>query len=178
MHRALRTNCRQLSAEVLFVGGHVYKSRVIKDTYDIEDVVEEAESALSEQSVVIVTHCMTAIQNPNPRADRPGNHVKDRTNLGCTKYRLNPELFSTPPKGDCIKPPQNRKGRFSFSGPSVNLERFARETSSSGSSRRSMPLSAKGQSLCSCDKDRNRSKMNELRRKSASSLSNATERKI
>ena len=35
-------------AEVLFVGGHVYKGRVLKDNYYIEDIIEEAESALSE----------------------------------------------------------------------------------------------------------------------------------
>jgi len=91
-------------AEVLFVGAHVYRSRVLKDGYEIEDIIDEAESALSELSEVIYTPYMTAIQNPNPRLDRLGNHVHDRMIFECTKYRPNPELFSTQPKGDWIKP--------------------------------------------------------------------------
>jgi len=91
-------------AEVLFVGVHVYRSRVVRDGYDIEDIIDEVESALSEASEVIYTPYMTAIQNPHPRADRLGNRVKDRMILECTKYRPNPEMFSTQPKGDVIKP--------------------------------------------------------------------------
>jgi hypothetical protein len=91
-------------AEVLFVGGHVYRSRVIKDGYEITDIVDEVESALSESSVVIYTPYMTAVQNPIARADRLGNQVNDRAIFECTKYRPNPELFSTQPKGDHIKP--------------------------------------------------------------------------
>ncbi len=91
---------------VLFVGGHVYKSRVIKDNYEIEDIIEEAESALSEHSVAILTPYMTAIQNPIPRTDRLGNQVNDRAIFECTRYRPNAELFSTQPKGDFIKPPK------------------------------------------------------------------------
>lgn len=104
-------------AEVLFVGGHVYRSRVIKDDYDIEDIIEEAESALSADSKVIYTPYMTAIQNPNPRADRLGNQVNDRAILECTKYRPNPELFSTQPKGDFIKPPKKLKGAANAAPP-------------------------------------------------------------
>jgi hypothetical protein len=100
-------------AEVLFVGSHVYKSRVIKDSYEIEDIIDEAESALSAESVMISTPYMTAIQNPNARADRLGNQVHDRAILECTKYRPNPELFSTQPKGDFIKPPKKEKGPLS-----------------------------------------------------------------
>ena len=91
-------------AEVIFVGGHVYKSRVLKDGYEIDDILDAAESALSEASIVLVTEYMTGLQNPVPRADRLGNFVKDRAILKCTKYRPNPELFSVQPKGDRIKP--------------------------------------------------------------------------
>jgi hypothetical protein len=42
-------------AKVLFVGAHVYRSRVIKDGYEIEDILDEAESALSADSEVIYT---------------------------------------------------------------------------------------------------------------------------
>ena len=91
-------------AEILFVGGHVYKSRVLKDGYQISDIIDEIESSLSERSVVIYTPYMTAMQNPVPRTDRLGNRVNDRAIFECTKYRPNPELFSTQPKGDRIKP--------------------------------------------------------------------------
>jgi hypothetical protein len=95
-------------AEVLFVGVHVYKGRVLKDNYEIEDIIEEAESALSEASEVILTAYMTGLQNPVSRTDRLGNQVHDRAILECTKYRPNPELFSVQPKGDLIKPSKNQ----------------------------------------------------------------------
>ncbi|HUD21420.1 MAG TPA: hypothetical protein VMQ60_01115 [Acidobacteriaceae bacterium] len=91
-------------AEVLFVGPHLYRGRILKDGYEIEDVIEEAESALSDASEVIVTPYMTGLQNPVSRVDRLGNRVHDRAILECTKYRPNPELFSVQPKGDWIKP--------------------------------------------------------------------------
>lgn len=91
-------------AEVLFVGPHIYKRRILKDGYEVEDVIEEAESALSEGSEVIITAYMTGLHNPVTRKDRLGNYVNDRAILECTKYRPNPELFSVQPKGDWIKP--------------------------------------------------------------------------
>jgi hypothetical protein len=97
--------------EILFVGAHMYRSRVLKDGYDIEDVIDEAESALSESSEFLVTSYMTALHNPIPRADRLGNRVNDRAILECTKYRPNPELFSVLPKGDQIKPAKSNRGR-------------------------------------------------------------------
>jgi hypothetical protein len=97
-----------LVAEVLFVGAHVYRRRVLKDGYEIEDVIEEAESALSACSEFIVTSYMTALHNPVPRVDRLGNLVNDRAIFECTKYRPNPELFSVQPKGDRIKPSRKR----------------------------------------------------------------------
>lgn len=97
-----------VAAEVLFVGAHVYRRRVLKDGYEIEDVVEEAESALSEASEFLVTPYMTALHNPIPRADRLGNLVNDRAIFECTKYRPNPELFSVQPKGDRIRPAKRK----------------------------------------------------------------------
>lgn len=93
-------------AEVLFIGGHVYKSRVIRDGYSIDEVIEQIESAMGEASVYIETHTMTAIQNPTARADRYGNQVKDRAIFECTTKHPRPELFSVMPKGDNIKPPK------------------------------------------------------------------------
>jgi len=102
--RRIEDDLLPIVAEVLFVGPHIYKRRILKDGYEIEDVVEEAESALSEGSEVIITSYMTGLQNPVIRKDRLGNYVNDRAILECTKYRPNPELFSVQPKGDWIKP--------------------------------------------------------------------------
>jgi hypothetical protein len=104
--RRLAGDLPPVVAEVLFVGGHVYRSRVLKDGYEIEDILDEAENALSEESEILITRYMTALQNPNARADRLGNLVHDRAILECTKYRPNPELFSVQPKGDWNKPPK------------------------------------------------------------------------
>lgn len=92
--------------EVLFIGLHVYKSRVIRDGYSIEEVIEQIESAMGAASVFIETHTMTAIQNQTERADRYGNRVKDRAIFECTTKHPRPELFSVMPKGDNIKPPK------------------------------------------------------------------------
>lgn len=90
--------------EVVFVGGHIYKSRVLKDGYTIEDVVDQICSAMDSAAVVIVTDYMTAMQNPNARSDRYGNMIKDRAVFECTSKHPLPELTSVSPKGDTIKP--------------------------------------------------------------------------
>lgn len=88
--------------DVLFVGGHVYKSRIVGDGYTIEDVVDQISSAMDSEAVVIVTDYMTAMQNPNARPDRYGNMVKDRAVFECTARHPLPELISVSPKGDSI----------------------------------------------------------------------------
>jgi hypothetical protein len=90
--------------EVVFVGRHIYKRRILEDGYLIEDVVDQIENALSEGSEVIANNYMTAIKNQVARADRLGNLVHDEAILECSRYRPNPEIFSVVPKGDKIKP--------------------------------------------------------------------------
>ena len=90
--------------EVVFVGRHIYNSRILRDGYTIEDVLDQIESALDEGSEVIANDYMTAIKNPVARADRLGNLVHDEAILECSKYRPNPDIFSVMPKGDKIKP--------------------------------------------------------------------------
>jgi hypothetical protein len=90
--------------EVVFVGRHIYKRRILEDGYLIEDVVDQIESAMSEGAEVIANNYMTAIKNPVARADRLGNLVHDEAILECSKYRPNPDIFSVVPKGDKIKP--------------------------------------------------------------------------
>lgn len=90
--------------EVVFVGRHIYQSRILKDGYMIDDVIDQIENALSEISEVIANEYMTAIKNPVARLDRLGSFVHDEAILECTRYRPTPELFSVMPKGDKIKP--------------------------------------------------------------------------
>jgi hypothetical protein len=97
--------------EVVFVGRHIHKRRILEDGYMIEDVIEQIESAMDEASEVIANDYMTAIRNPVARADRLGNLVNDEAILECSRYRPNPDIFSVIPKGDRIKP-QKAKGRF------------------------------------------------------------------
>ncbi|MGD0546411.1 MAG: hypothetical protein ABR991_01115 [Terracidiphilus sp.] len=96
--------------EVVFVGRHIHKRRILQDGYTIEDVIQQIESAMNEGSEVIATQYMTAIRNPVARADRLGNLVHDEAILECSRYRPNPDIFSVMPKGDKIKP-QKAKGR-------------------------------------------------------------------
>jgi hypothetical protein len=91
-------------SEVVFIGLHFYNSRE-KDGYSIEDMLDQLESAMSEESVVINTDYMTAMENPIARADRYGNQINDRAVFECTQRFPRPELYSVSPKGDVIKPP-------------------------------------------------------------------------
>ena len=90
--------------EVLFLGQHVYGSRVVKDGYCIEDVIGQIVSAMDMNATVIATQKMTAMQNLTLRTDRYGNRVRDRVVLECTTRHPRPELYSVIPKGDVKKP--------------------------------------------------------------------------
>lgn len=63
--------------EVIFLGPHLYCSRVVKDGYSIEDVIERIVSAMDMRPTVIATHKMTAMQNATLRTDCYGNRVRD-----------------------------------------------------------------------------------------------------
>jgi hypothetical protein len=94
--------------EVVFVGRHIYKRRIMEDGYLIDDVIDQIESAMSEGAKVIATKYMTALQNPVARRDRLGNLVHDEAILECSKYRPNPDIFSVMPKGDKNKPKKQK----------------------------------------------------------------------
>jgi hypothetical protein len=96
-------------AEVLFFGWHVYKSRIIGDGYRIADVLDQIESAMKSESVVLNPEHMTAMENPTARADAYGNMVKDRAVFECTAHHPRPELFSVMPKGDTIRPTKKKE---------------------------------------------------------------------
>jgi hypothetical protein len=92
------------SKEIVFLGRHLYNSRIVKDGYTINDVCDQIESALSSDSMVIATLKMTALRNEAERADRYGNAIKDEAVLELTQRRPKAELFSVIPKGDRNKP--------------------------------------------------------------------------
>jgi hypothetical protein len=96
-----------MTAEVVFLGRHVFESRIVRDGYTIDDVIDQIASAMDSASVVLDTPKMTAMENPCPRADGYGNSVRDRIVFECSARHPRPELFSVVPKGDSIKP----KGR-------------------------------------------------------------------
>ncbi len=95
-------------AEVVFIGKHIYQSRIAKDGYTIEDVIDQISNAMHSDSLVLDTGMMTAMENPDPRADRYGNKVRDRVVFECTARHPRPELFSVIPRGDVIKPQKKR----------------------------------------------------------------------
>ena len=86
------------------MGRHVYISRVQKDGYTIEDVIDQILSAMDEISIIIAGPKMTAMQNQTLRSDRYGNMVRDMVVFECTTRHPRPELFSVIPKGDTNKP--------------------------------------------------------------------------
>jgi hypothetical protein len=93
-----------IAAEVVFVGRHIYESRIVRDGYTSEDAIDQIASGMDAAAMVLKTHAMTAMENPNPRADRYGNSVRDRVIFECSARHPRPELFSVVPKGDVIKP--------------------------------------------------------------------------
>lgn len=94
----------EIAAEVVFIGHHIYKSRIAGDGYSIDDVVDQIASAMGAASMVLKTGKMTAMESAKPRADRYGNWVTDRAVFECSARHPRPELFSVVPKGDLRKP--------------------------------------------------------------------------
>lgn len=90
--------------EIVFLGKHLYNSRVNGDGYTIDDVMDQIESALAETALAYMNLKMSALQAVVPRADRYGNMVLDRAVLELTQRKPRAELFSVIPKGDANKP--------------------------------------------------------------------------
>lgn len=96
--------------EIVFIGKHLYQSRIERDGYTFDDVIDQIVSAMDESSVLRTNRHMTALENPNLRADRYGNNVRDQAVLECTSRHPRPELYSVIPIGDKNKP-RTRGGR-------------------------------------------------------------------
>ncbi len=93
-------------AEVVFIGSHIYKSRILRDNYTVDDVIDQIVSAMGPESLLVGELPMQTIENPHFRFDRYGNTVRDRIVFECMSRHPRPELFSVIPKGDRIKPPK------------------------------------------------------------------------
>lgn len=94
------------SPEIVFIGSHVYKSRVDRDGYTIDDVMLQIEGALAASALVQSTSRMTAIKSTVRRKDGYGNEVLDEAVFELTQRKPRAELYSVIPKGDHIKPPK------------------------------------------------------------------------
>jgi len=97
-------------AEVIFLGSHIYQSRIVRDGYSIDDVIDQIASAMDTTAELVGNLPMQTIENPMPRADRYGNQVHDRAVFECMSRHPRPELFSVVPKGDRVRP-LKQKGR-------------------------------------------------------------------
>jgi hypothetical protein len=98
-----KRNLPEMTSGIVFVGSHVYDSRIKRDGYTVEDVFDQISSALDEKSV-FKDGRMAALMNQTPREDRYGNKVRDAAILECTARFPCPELFSVVPNGDKIRP--------------------------------------------------------------------------
>jgi hypothetical protein len=87
-------------AEILFLGRHLYNSRIAQDGYTIEDVLDQITAAVDAASTFLPTQKATVIQNHGGRLDRYGNRVQDQAIFECTARHPRPELLSVIPKGD------------------------------------------------------------------------------
>ena len=124
-----------IADELVFIGQHIHNSRIVKDGYTIDDVVDQLASALSGPSAALDTSPMTSLESPTKREDGYGNSVRDRAVLECSVRHPRPEVFSIIPKGDWNKPnkkPSTEDGR-------LKSQRLARVTVASGA-----PAAAKG----------------------------------
>lgn len=104
-HRRNR-GLNEITGEVVFCGRHVYDSRVSKDGYTVEDVINQIVSAMSADSRLKISPKMTVIENPMARDDGYGSKVNDQAVLECTCRYPKPELYSVIPRGD--KKPSDR----------------------------------------------------------------------
>jgi hypothetical protein len=90
----------EISAEIIFLGKHLYQSRCVRDGYSVEEVILQIRNALDASSVFDPVRSWTVLKNPTPRMDKDLHSIHDAVVLECTSHAPNPELFSVVPKGD------------------------------------------------------------------------------
>jgi hypothetical protein len=102
-------NFPDIVSEVLFMGKHMYESRVIQDGYTVDELIIQVKSAMCHQSRLIPSPKMTVIENPVRRIDWQGRQINDQAVLECSAKYPNPDLYSVIPKGDI--PPSKSKAK-------------------------------------------------------------------
>ncbi|SRR5260370_20024904 len=100
-HRATQ-QMRPIVAEVVFIGKHIFQSRIRENGYTIDDVLEQIASAMGSSAVVLPPSNWTTMQNPQARTDRYGKQIRDLATFECSGKFPKPELYSVAPKGDGI----------------------------------------------------------------------------
>jgi len=95
-----------INGQVVFIGCHVYKSRVVEDGYSEDDLLSQIRSAFSDTSRSIKTQKMTVLQNPLYTDSGYGCRVRVELTLECTARHPRSELFSVVPRGDLKHKPQ------------------------------------------------------------------------
>jgi len=98
-----------MNAAVMFVGLHVYESRILQDGYSVDDVIAQITSAMEEKSVFHANPKMNSLVSATLRQDGYGNSVRDEAIFECSMRYPKPELFSVIPKGDKTKPKEATK---------------------------------------------------------------------
>lgn len=96
-----------MQAEIVMIGRHLYNSRIVKDGYAIDAVIEQIVNALSDTSRFLPTTRATLIQDPIGRRNLFGEWVRDEAVLECSAKYPKPELLSVIPKGEIS--PNERK---------------------------------------------------------------------
>jgi hypothetical protein len=96
-----------IEREILMIGRHLYNSRILKDGYTIDEVIEQIVNALSDRAGHIQTQRATLIQDGRGRTNRFGEFVRDEAVLECSAKYPRPELLSVIPKGETA--PNERK---------------------------------------------------------------------
>jgi hypothetical protein len=97
-------NFPPMKEQVMFIGGHVYESRIEEDGYSVDDVIAQIASGMHETCVFRVGPKMNSLISCTPRDDGYGNHVLDEAVFECTTKYPRAELLSVIPKGDKKKP--------------------------------------------------------------------------
>lgn len=89
------------SPDVFYKGTHHYNSRVTQQDppYSIDDLLQQIQSGMSDQSVVTTGGRSPVLQNPVPRINESGASVNDAAVLNSSPSGK-PELFSVIPRGD------------------------------------------------------------------------------
>lgn len=95
--------------EIIFLGQHIYNSRVVRDGYTIDDIIKQITSAVAITAIAVASPKMTAIKSTQPRQDGYGNEVLDEAVFELTARKPKAELYSVVPKGDRNKPKRQTK---------------------------------------------------------------------